>query len=161
METKEIRIFVYEYKSADELPAEDRELVMEAREAAKKAYAPYSRFHVGAALLLDNGEIFSGNNQENAAYPAGLCAERVALFYANATFPNEAVKTLAVTAANHEGIVDDGPVKPCGSCRQALAEAEFRFDTPIKIILDGKKNIHVFEGVKNLLPFAFKPESLG
>jgi cytidine deaminase len=160
METKELRIFVYEYKSVDELPGEDQKLVKAAREAAKNAYAPYSRFYVGAALLLENNEIFSGNNQENAAYPAGLCAERVALFYANATYPDVAVKTLAVTATNLESIVD-GPVKPCGSCRQALAEAEYRFGKPIRIILDGKKKIHVLDGIKDLLPFAFKPESLG
>lgn len=160
METKELRIFVYEYKSVDELPAEDQRLVKIAREAAKNAYAPYSKFHVGAALLLENNEIFSGNNQENAAYPAGLCAERVTLFYANATYPDVAVKTLAVTATNNKSLVD-GPVKPCGSCRQALAEAEYRFGKPIRIILDGKKKIHVFDGIKDLLPFAFKPESLG
>ncbi len=159
MRTKEVRIFVYEFDAVSELPEEDRELLNAAREAAKSAYAPYSGFFVGAALKLENGEILKGNNQENAAFPTGLCAERVALFYANATYPDVSVKTIAVTAANHEGIVN-GPVRPCGSCRQALSEAEVRFRQPIKVILDGKEKIQVFDGVDSLLPFAFKPESL-
>jgi cytidine deaminase len=110
-------------------------------------------------LILENDEIITGNNQENAASPTGLCAERVALFYANATYPDIAVKAMAVTASNSNGLVD-GPVKPCGSCRQAMVETEVRYKQPIRIILDGKKKIQVFEGVENLLPFAFKPESL-
>ena len=159
MRTKELRIFVYEYTTVSELPEEDQALVNAAREAAKSAYAPYSGFYVGAALKLENGEIVKGNNQENAAFPTGLCAERVALFYANATYPNASVKSIAVTASSHNEILD-GPVRPCGSCRQALSEAEVRFSKPIKVILDGKKKIQVFEGVDSLLPFAFKPESL-
>jgi len=153
--------FSYEtYNNTEELPTTDSKLVEKAIDAAKNAYAPYSEFNVGAAVLLEDDKIVMGNNQENAAYPSGLCAERVALFYANATYPDVAVKTLAVTATNLESIVD-GPVKPCGSCRQALAEAEYRFGKPIRIILDGKKKIHVFDGIKDLLPFAFKPESPG
>jgi cytidine deaminase len=159
MRTKELRIFVYEYTSLPDLPEADQKLILAAREAAKLAYAPYSKFYVGAALLLNNGEIVSGNNQENAAFPTGLCAERVALFSAHANFPEAAVKTLAVTAYNSNGLVE-GPVKPCGSCRQAMVETEVRFKQPMRIILDGKKKIQVFEGVDNLLPFAFKPESL-
>lgn len=159
MRTKELRIFVYEYTSLPDLPEADQKLILAAREAAKRAYAPYSKFYVGAALLLNNGEIVSGNNQENAAFPTGLCAERVALFSAHANFPETAVKTLAVTAYNSNGLVE-GPVKPCGSCRQAMVETEVRFKQPMRIILDGKKKIQVFEGVDNLLPFAFKPESL-
>lgn len=159
MQTRELRILVYEYTTISELPENDRKLVLAAREAAKSAYAPYSGFCVGAAIQLENNAVFSGNNQENAAYPAGLCAERVALFYANAKHPEVAVQSLAVTAFTKTGIVD-GPVKPCGSCRQALAEAEFRYKNPIRIILDGKQKVQVFEGIDNLLPFAFKPESL-
>ena len=159
MRTKEVRIFVYEYTTVSELPEDDQKLVNAAREASKSAYAPYSKFFVGAALKLENGKIIKGNNQENAAFPTGLCAERVALFYANATYPDVSVKAIAVTASNHQGIVD-GPVRPCGSCRQALSEAEFRFNQPIKVILDGKDKIQVLEGVDSLLPFAFKPESL-
>lgn len=159
MRTKEVRIFVYEYDAVSELPEEDQKLLKAARKAAKFAYAPYSGFSVGAALKLENGDIVKGNNQENAAFPTGLCAERVALFYANATYPHLSVKSIAVTASSHDEIVD-GPVRPCGSCRQALSEAEVRFKQPIKVILDGKKKIQIFEGVDSLLPFAFKPESL-
>jgi cytidine deaminase len=157
MQTKELRIFVYECTTIGDLPPEDQKLVLAARETVWKGYAPYSQFYVGAALLLENKEIFKGNNQENAAFTNGLCAERVALFYANATYPDVPVRALAVTAANQEGITEE-PVKPCGSCRQALYEAEVRFEKPIHIILDGKKKIQVIEGMENLLPFAFKPD---
>jgi cytidine deaminase len=159
MRTKELRIFVYEYNSVWELPEADQPLVFAAREAAKNAFAPYSGFSVGAALLLINGKVITGNNQENAAFPTGLCAERVALFYAHANYPDVSVKALAVTASNANGLVND-PVKPCGSCRQAMVESEVRFKSPIRIILDGNKKVQVFEGIDNLLPFAFKPESL-
>jgi cytidine deaminase len=159
MRTKELRIFVYEYPTLQDLPEADQKLVLAAREASGRAFAPYSRFNVGAALLLDNGEVITGNNQENAAFPTGLCAERVALFYAHATYPKATVKAIAVTATNSHGQVE-GPVKPCGSCRQAMVETESRFRHPIRIILDGTKKIQVFDSVDNLLPFAFKPESL-
>lgn len=159
MQTKEIRIFFDEYKTFSELPEADKILVNAAREAAKNAYAPYSKFHVGAAVLLENGEIITGNNQENSAYTNGLCAERVALFYANAKYPGVGVRSLAVSAENSNGLIGDA-VKPCGSCRQVLVETESRFNNPIRIILDGKNSIQIFEGVQNLLPFAFKPDSL-
>lgn len=159
MRTKELRIFVYEYSSVWDLPEADQQLVLAAREAAQGAFAPYSGFFVGAALRLSDGKIIIGNNQENAAFPTGLCAERVALFYAHASNPDKAVKALAVTAANKNGLIE-GPVSPCGSCRQALIESEVRYGEPIRIILDGKKKIQVFEDVGTLLPFAFKPESL-
>lgn len=159
MRTKEIRIFVYEYENVSELNNDDQKLVFEARKVGEDAYAPYSGFNVGAALLLENGEIIRGNNQENAAFTPGLCAERVALFYANSAFPDLPVKAMAVTASNKNGILEE-TVKPCGSCRQAILETEVRFKTPVKIILDGKNKIQVFEGVESLLPFAFKPESL-
>lgn len=159
MRTKELRIFVYEYNTVWELPESDKNLVLAAREAAGLAYAPYSGFHVGAALLLANGKVITGNNQENAAYPVGLCAERVALFHAHSNFPDVAVNAVAVTAFNKSGILNQ-PVKPCGSCRQALVESEVRFNQPIRMILDGNNKVMVFEGMDNLLPFAFKPESL-
>ena len=159
MRTKELRIFVYEYDTLVDLPKADQQLLLEAREASAHAFAPYSGFFVGAAVRLASGNIIRGNNQENAAFPTGLCAERVALFYAHASHPEIAVKALAVTASNKNGLVE-GPVAPCGSCRQALIESEVRFKTPIRIILDGKRKIQVFENVGNLLPFAFKPESL-
>ena len=156
MQTKEIKILVYEFDSISELSKLDRKLVLEARQAAKNAYAPYSGFHVGAALLLANDEILSGNNQENSTFTVGLCAERVTLFYANANFPNVEVKSLALTAKNENGYINS-TVSPCGACRQALLETETRFKKQIRIILDGKNKIKVFDGVENLLPFAFKP----
>jgi cytidine deaminase len=159
MRTKELRILVYEYETIQELPGNDQELVLAAREAAGNAYAPYSKFHVGAAVLLENGKIITGNNQENSAFTNGLCAERVALFYANANFPDVAVKAIAITAENINGLIAE-PVKPCGSCRQVMVETESRFKKSIRIILDGKKSIQVFDGIQNLLPFAFKPDSL-
>jgi cytidine deaminase len=159
MRTKELRILVYEYDSIWDLPEADQQLVFTAREAAKDAFAPYSGFFVGAALLLKNGKVITGNNQENAAFPISLCAERVALFYAHAIHPGIAVKAIAVTATNANGLINE-PVKPCGSCRQALVESEVRFKSPVRIILDGNKKVQVFEGIDNLLPFAFKPESL-
>ena len=159
MRTKELRIFVYEYTSVVDLPESDQQLVYAARDAARDAFAPYSKFFVGAALRLADNTVVIGNNQENAAFPTGLCAERVALFYAHARYPHQAVKAIAVTASNERGLVD-GPVAPCGSCRQALIESEVRFKTPIRIILDGKQKIQVFENTGYLLPFAFRPESL-
>ncbi|QGY46269.1 cytidine deaminase [Maribellus comscasis] len=159
MRKSELRIVHFEFDNIGELQKEDRELVLAARKASKNAYAPYSKFHVGAAIQLENGEIVNGNNQENSAFTSGLCAERTALFYANANFPDVAVKRIAVTAENSSGLVLD-PVKPCGSCRQAMVETEMRFQKPIRIILDGDGKILVFDGVDSLLPFAFKPDSL-
>jgi len=159
MRKNELRIIHIEFDNLSELEVADQKLVLAAREASKNAYAPYSNFYVGAALQLENGEIVTGNNQENSAFTSGLCAERVALFHANANFPDVAVKTLAVTAENSMGLVPE-PVKPCGSCRQAIVETEVRFKKPIRIILDGKNKIQIFEGIDNLLPFAFKPDSL-
>ena len=159
MKTSEIKIVVYEYETIEELPDTDRMLLSEARKIAKLAYAPYSGFHVGAAVLLGNGKIFTGNNQENSAYPSGLCAERVALFYANANHPESEVKSIAVSAAKNGILVDDS-VKPCGSCRQALVETEVRFGQPIRIILDGQNSILVLNDVESLLPLSFSKEAL-
>ena len=159
MQTKEFKILVYEFDTIYELPEQDQEIVLAARKAAEKAYAPYSEFRVGAALRLANEEILSGNNQENSTFTVGLCAERVALFYANANFPEVKVKSLAISAKNDKGYISN-PVSPCGACRQVLHETELRFKKPIRIILDSKSKIQVFDGVKNLLPFAFKPELL-
>ncbi len=159
MRTKELQIFVYEYNNISELPNEDQGLVLKAREASSKAYAPYSNFRVGAAILLENGEVVLGNNQENAAFPSGLCAERVAMFYANANFPDVPIKAIAVTASNTKGLLDE-PASPCGACRQALAESEIRFKNKIRVILDGTKKVQVLQGIEMLLPFVFKPESM-
>ena len=159
MKTTEIKIVVHEFANIVELPVNDQNLLMEARRITGQAYAPYSGFHVGAAVLLENGMIVTGNNQENSAYPSGLCAERVALFYANANYSNSAVKTIAVSAAKNGVLVNDS-VKPCGSCRQAMAETEVRFKTPIRIILDGQDSILVLNGVESLLPLSFSKKAL-
>jgi len=159
MKTTEIKIIVREFENISELPVDDQNLLLKARKITEQAYAPYSGFHVGAAILLDNGRVVAGNNQENSAYPSGLCAERVALFYANANFPESAVKTIAISAAKN-GILVSEAVKPCGGCRQALAETEVRFEKPIRIILDGQDSILVLDGVESLLPLSFSKKAL-
>lgn len=138
-----------------ELPGSEHILIEKAYEAAENAYAPYSSFKVGAAVLLEDGTIVKGNNQENIAYPSGLCAERVALFYAGANYPGTAVKTIAVLAKG-ELIAKDECVSPCGSCRQVIAESESRQQQDIRIILvaqDGKT--WIFNSIKDILVFPF------
>jgi len=159
MKKIEFIINVYEYSSQEELEEQDRNLIAQAVDAAQKAYAPYSQFRVGAAVLLENGLIIQGNNQENAAYPSGLCAERVALFAANAQYPDVAVKALAIVAFN-KGEMTDLATPPCGACRQVMIETEMRFGKPIKVILAGKSNILVFKNVKELLPLSFTSKEL-
>lgn len=159
MKTREIKIVVHEFENIGELSDDDQILLAEARRITGLAYAPYSGFHVGAAVLLANGQIITGNNQENAAYPSGLCAERVALFYANANYPDSAVKAIAISAAKNGVLVND-TVKPCGSCRQVLAEAEVRYDAPIRVILDGQDSIYVLKGIESLLPLSFSKRAL-
>jgi cytidine deaminase len=159
MRKKDITINYREYDNLDELSSDDRELVEKARMATNKAYAPYSKFKVGAALRLENGEVFWGNNQENADFTDGLCAERVTLFSAHAQYPNVSVLALAVSAQNHKGQVNE-PARPCGSCRQVMIETEVRFNKPIRIILDGSECIQVLDGADSLLPLAFKPNAL-
>ena len=154
MSIKEIKISINEYNSIDELNNEDKVLINSAKLAADRAYSPYSKFSVGAAVLLANGEIIQGNNQENAAYPSGLCAERVALFYANSKYPDVAVKAIAITAKKNNKF-NSSPVPPCGSCRQVMLETETRFKTPIKIILFGENKIQIINKVSDLLPLDF------
>jgi cytidine deaminase len=160
MHKRVYQIFADEYEKLTDLSADDQKLILTARESSANAYAPYSKFRVGAAVLLANGEVIKGNNQENADFTDGLCAERVALFYAHAVYPDIAVVALAVTAKNLNGLIP-GPAQPCGSCRQVVVETESRFNHPIRLILDGAETIMVIEGADNLLPFAFKPGSLG
>jgi cytidine deaminase len=143
-----------QFCSLDELPQTEKMLVQKAKDSAQKAYAPYSSFYVGAALLLDNGEIVTGNNQENAAYPSGLCAERVALFYANANWPDAAILTMAIAASNHNGFLNH-PIAPCGSCRQALLESERRHHHSIRVLLYGKDDIAIVTSISDLLPLSF------
>ena len=150
----EIRINIEEYKSPDELSDEEQQLIERAIQTARDAYAPYSKFHVGASLLLDDGTFVDGNNQENAAYPDGLCAERVAMFAANALHPGSPVKMMAVAAIYQDKLLDQ-PVYPCGSCRQALLESENRFMQPIRILMYGKAGIHAVNNIKDLLPLSF------
>lgn len=160
MKKKELKITISEYNGAEELPAEDKKLLLEAAKSASRSYAPYSEFHVGAAVLLENGKIVCGSNQENAAYPAGLCAERVALFYANSQYPGVAVKALAI-AAKADHFVLDKPISPCGTCRQVIAETESRQKSKMKIIMQGETGpVNVTEGIENLLPLTFYEEKL-
>ncbi|MQY78983.1 MAG: cytidine deaminase [Bacteroidetes bacterium] len=154
MKEKEIKTVFYEYNSLTDLPSEEIRLVEKARQAAKTAYTPYSHFNVGASVLLATGEIIEGSNQENAAYPSGLCAERVALFYASSHFPEIPMRTIAITAYAKNGFLKD-PVPPCGSCRQVMIEIESRFNSPIKVILSGRKKIWVIVSAKQLLPLVF------
>ncbi len=154
MKKVEITTITYEYDSIDELSQNEQILINKSKEAVKNAYAPYSKFSVGAAVLLENGEIITGTNQENAAYPSGMCAERVALFYANSKYPSVPVKGIAVTAFTNNKFIET-PVPPCGSCRQVIVETETRFNTPIKIYLVSTKKITVINDAKSLLPINF------
>lgn len=144
-------VAVYSY---DELDDVSRNLYHTAQTAAQKAYAPYSHFQVGAALLLDNGELISGSNQENASYPAGCCAERTALFYAGAHYPDNAVSRLAIVAFNPQGQVEQ--ISPCGICRQVLLETEQRQGTPISVWLFGSEAVYCFPSAASLLPMGFE-----
>ncbi len=147
-------------ESENELSSQDHELLSESRKAAANAYAPYSHFKVGAALRLANGKIIHGNNQENVAYPSGLCAERVALFYASAIFPDETVETIAVTADPVNFRLTE-PVTPCGSCRQVMAESEKKQGNNIRVIMDGPNgNVWIADNVSSLLPLMFRADEL-
>lgn len=131
-----------------------------AEEAREKAYAPYSNFRVGAALLLDNGEIITGNNQENVAYPSGLCAERVAIFFAGSQFPNTKILQLAVTARSEKKTLNE-PIPPCGACRQSIAEYEIKQNHPIEIFFMGETGeVYKTDSIKVLLPLLFDNNSL-
>ena len=154
MTNKEIRIAYFEYESADQLEKSEKELVEAAINATKGSYAPYSRFNVGAAVRLDNGKIIQGSNQENAAYPSGICAERTAMFYASATYPENAITAIAITASQ-EGTLCSKPVSPCGACRQVMAEYQTKGGRPMTIFLVGSEKIWKFEKVNDLLPLIF------
>ncbi len=154
MKKVDIITTTYEYDSVEEFNEVEKKLINKSKEAVKNAYAPYSKFNVGAAVLLANGEIISGTNQENAAYPSGLCAERVAIFYANSKFPEIPVKAIAVTAFTNNKFIET-PIPPCGSCRQVIVETQTRFKTPIKIYLVSKNKITVIQDAKTLLPINF------
>lgn len=143
------------FDSLPELPENIRDLMGKAVEIRKKAYAPYSKFRVGAAIFLDNGKIVLGSNQENAAYPSGLCAERVAIFQAGAIYPDAKILQIAISATADEKPVTS-PIPPCGACRQAIAEYEFKQENPIEIYFMGESGaIYKSDSLKNLLPFMF------
>ncbi|MCM4151890.1 cytidine deaminase [Arenibacter sp. N53] len=149
------------YGSIQELEEHDRELMKEAVKARKKAYSPYSKFNVGAAVLLENGEIVTGNNQENASYPSGLCAERVAIFYASAKYPGIAIETIAISATS-ENFVVNKPAAPCGNCRQSISEYEIKQLQPISIIMSGETgDVLKCSSVADILPLAFNSAFLG
>ena len=146
-----IRIRAYRY---EELNEADRELMDAAIDATRRSYSPYSKFSVGAAVRLQSGTIVTGSNQENAAYPSGLCAERTTLFYANSRYPEEAVETLAIAAKNEQGFLES-PIPPCGACRQVMLETEERFKRPMRILLYSLHDIYEIRGTKDLLPLSF------
>lgn len=150
------KICIYTY---NELNDKEKSLIDKAKESALKAYSPYSKFNVGAALQLANGMIVCGNNQENAAYPSGLCAERTALFYANAEYPDQAVDTLAVAAYTNGDYIQN-PITPCGACRQVILEAQNRCQHPIRLLLYGQKEIYAIEKITDILPLSFGSEYL-
>ena len=148
------------YDSIEELDTETKNLMQIAIEARKTAYAPYSNFSVGTALLLNNGEIIKGTNQENAAYPSGLCAERVAIFYAGSQFPKAKVLKLCITASPNDRD-SDIPIPPCGACRQSIAEYETKQDAAIEIYFMGAKGeVYKSDSLKNLLPLLFDKNHL-
>jgi cytidine deaminase len=157
-ETLQIRYQVFD--DPETLAKPDKELLEAAQSAVKNAYAPYSGYRVGAAVRLRNGEVITGTNQENAAYPSSLCAERIALYYASSRYPDVAVTAIAVTAKSDSFSIPE-PVTPCGPCRQVMAETEKRWNTPLRIILSGDHGkVYLFERINNLLPFAFSADKL-
>lgn len=154
MKNKNINIEYVEYDNIDELPQMYKNLINAAIESAKNAYAPYSNFKVGAALLIDDNTIITGNNQENAAYPSGLCAERVALFYAKSVKPDNNIKVLAIVALENNELTDE-PVSPCGACRQVFAEIIDRQICTFSLLLAGKKKIILVKDASQMLPLKF------
>ncbi|MDR2232183.1 MAG: cytidine deaminase [Tannerella sp.] len=151
-DTFSLNISIQQY-NPDELSDTEKVWVNEAIEAAKQAYAPYSGFQVGAAVILADGQIVTGSNQENAAYPSGICAERVALFYAGAKYPDLPVKAIVI-AACRDGIIQQ-PTAPCGACRQVMLETEMRYRNQLRIILYGSDIVYEASSAEVLLPLAF------
>ena len=139
----------------DELPSDEQYLVQKAIESTNNSYAKYSHFHVGAAVQLDNGEVLPGCNQENAAFPAGICAERSAIFAAGAQYPDVPPQAIAIAARDTTGKLTAEPVSPCGTCRQVLIETETRFHHPVRILLYGRNRVFVMDSIKQLMPLSF------
>ena len=154
---KEVKVesTFYVYDDLKEIPLNVQQLMQKASEARDNAYAPYSKFHVGAAILLENGEIISGNNQENASYPSGLCAERTAIYYAGARYPKAKILTMVIIAGSTKNVTSK-PIPPCGACRQAIAEYEVKQETPIEIYFMGEiGKVVKSNSLANLLPLLF------
>lgn len=158
MKEKEIisKVRIYDY---EELTDADRELIDKAKDATQTSYAPFSKFCVGAAARLSDGTIVTGSNQENAAFPSSLCAERTTLFYANARYPEKSVEELAIAAYAH-GTFLKSPIPPCGACRQVILGVEERYGRPIRILLFGEEGTYVVDSIKALLPLQFTGETM-
>ena len=154
MTNREIRISYQEYKSIDEMNPEDRELAAEAIKAMQGAYAPYSHFHVGAAVRMSNGQIVRGANQENAAFPSGLCAERTAMFAAGASYPDKDMLSIAL-AGGVMGRLGSRPATPCGACRQVMAQYQAKSGKPMSVIMISTERNWKFEKVDDILPLIF------
>lgn len=160
MKKELFQLELHRFDSENELSPIERDLLNTAKEAAKNAYAPYSRFRVGAAIQLSNGVVVVGNNQENAAYPSGLCAERVALFHASAVYPDAQIQAIAVTAISEKSVIDE-PIAPCGACRQVMAEYEKKSQCEMKVIMQGQKGpVLIAPSMRSLLPFSFLDDFL-
>lgn len=153
-----LKSIIHKY-TFEELNNIDQQLINLAIEASEKAYAPYSHFSVGAAALLENGVKITGCNQENAAYPSGLCAERTTIFSANAQYPDKAVTALAIAARTTAGLLKE-PITPCGACRQVLLETENRFNRHIRILLYGTESVYIIDNIRELLPLQFNAKSM-
>lgn len=149
----------YDFCQWSELSEQDKQLIKYAKEAVRNSYANYSHFHVGAALQLHDGRIIIGANQENAAFPSGLCAERAAIFAAQSQAPEQAIDAIAVAAHNEEAFLND-PISPCGACRQVMLEMEDRYKQNLRVLLYGTAGIYVFKSIKDLMPFAFVDENM-
>ncbi len=160
MQKVKLSINYLEYDQMQDLDEDDRILLEAAEKAISTAYAPYSKYYVGSALRLDNGTIVSGSNQENVAYPSGLCAERVAMFYASAQYPDQKIESIAVTAKAGDFIIKN-PVAPCGACRQVMAEYQTKQKSPIRVLLKGETGkIQIISSIDDILPFMFHAEEL-
>ncbi len=159
---EKIKIFseISVYSNIDELPDDIQTLMAQAIAIREMAYAPYSHFKVGAALLLENGIVVTGNNQENAAYPSGMCAERVAIWSAGAQYPDKKILKMAITARSENHRLDQ-PIPPCGACRQAIAEYEIKQESPIEIYFMGEVGkVYKSDSLHDLLPLIFDSSNL-
>ena len=155
MKTIEFTSKITVYADRSELPEDIADLLVQAEAAAQRAYAPYSHFQVGTAILLNNGKVITGSNQENAAYPSGTCAERTTVFYASSQYPDQSILKIAIAARDTNGNFLTGPIPPCGACRQVLIEYEKKGGCNIEVMLYGTAGTYCLQSVKDLLPLTF------